>query len=123
MTMRGKGYTEIELKRIVSARSEDIRFAKMQIAEAEENERNGVQKYPADNQSIILSSHEYCFTSGLRLMDAMYFFRQSVESMIRHFNRAVDDLDKSYSRDDYNPKNGMGVIMKFCWKSFHGAYY
>ena len=115
MTMRGKGYTEIELKRIVSARSEDIRFAKMQIAEAEENERNGVQKYPADNQSIILS--------GLRLMGAMYFLGQSVESMIRHFNRAVDDLDKSYSRDDYNPKNGMGVIMKFCWKSFHGAYY
>lgn len=79
----------------------------MQIAEAEENERNGVQKYPADNQSIILSSHEYCFTSGLRLMDAMYSLGQSVESLIRHFNRAVDDLDKSYSRDDYNPKNGM----------------
>ena len=121
MTMRGKGYTEIELKRIVSARSEDIRFAKMQIAEAEENERNGVQKYPADNQSIILSSHEYCFTSGLRLMDAMYFLGQSVESMIRHFNRAVDDLTKS--NDGSHPKNGMGVIMKFCWKSFHGAYY
>ena len=107
MTMRGKGYTEIELKRIISARSEDIRCAKMQIAEAVENKHKGIQKYPADNQSIILSSHEYCFKSGLGLMDAMYSLGQSVESLIRHFNRAVDDLDKSYNRDDYNPKNGM----------------
>lgn len=107
MTMRGKGYTEIELKRIISARSEDIRCAKMQIAEAVENKQKGIQKYPADNQSIILSSHEYCFKSGLGLMDAMYSLGQSVESLIRHFNRAVDDLDKSYNRDDYNPKNGM----------------
>lgn len=107
MTMRGKGYNEIELKRIISVRSEDIRFAKMQITEAEENKLNGIQKYPADNQSIILSSYEYCFKSGLALIDAMYSLGQSVESLIRHFNRAVDDLDKSYSRDDYNPKNGM----------------
>lgn len=107
MTMRGKGYTEIELKRIISARSEDIRCAKMQIAEAVENKQKGIQKYPADNQSIILSSYEYCFKSGLALIDAMYSLGQSVESLIRHFNRAVDDLDKSYLRDDYNPKNGM----------------
>lgn len=107
MTMRGKGYNEIELKRIISVRSEDIRFAKMQITEAEENKLNGIQKYPADNQSIILSSYEYCFKSGLALIDAMYSLGQSLESLIRHFNRAVDDLDKSYSRDDYNPKNGM----------------
>lgn len=107
MTMRGKDYNEIELKRIVSVRSEDIRFSKMQITEAEENIQNRIQKYPADNRSIILSNYEYCFKSGLALIDAMYSLGQSFESLIRHFNRAVDDLDKSYSRDDYNPKNGM----------------
>lgn len=105
--MRGKGYTEIELKRIATARREDIRSAQALINQAEENERKGILPPRTDNRSVILSSYSYSFKSRIALIDALYSLGQKIDDLSSHFSKAVVDLDCSYSRDDYSPAHDM----------------
>lgn len=105
--MRGKGYTEIELKRIVTARREDIRSAQALINQAEENERKGIQFPRTDNKSVIYSSYSYSFKSRIFLIGVLYSLGQKIDDLPPHFSKAVADLDCSYSRDDYSPAHDM----------------
>lgn len=105
--MRGKGYTEIELKRIVTARREDIRSAQALINQAEENERKGIQFPRTDNKSVIYSSYSYSSKSRIALIGALYSLGQKVDDLPPHFSKAITDLDCSYSRDEYSPAHDM----------------
>lgn len=102
--MRGKGWTEQELKDTISDILTGIERFEKTIEELEEAEKKGIQLYPADNVMAIKNFHDLCYENREALMDVMYFAGEDIDSLIPHFNAAVADLNISYLPSEYYPE-------------------
>lgn len=105
--MRGKGWTEQELKNAISGILTSIGKFEKTIEELKEDEEKGIQKYPADNVSAIRGFHDLCYRSREGLIHALYSLGEDIDTLIPHFNEAVMNLDRSYLRSEYSPANNM----------------
>lgn len=102
--VRGKGWTEQELKDTISDILTGIERFEKTIEELEEAEKKGIQLYPADNVMVIKNFHDLCYQNREALMDVMYFTGEDIDSLIPHFNASVADLNISYLPSEYYPE-------------------
>lgn len=105
--MRGKGWTEQELKNVISGILTSVEKFEKTIEELKEDEEKGIRKYPADNVSAIRGFHDLCYRSKVGLIHALYSLGEDIDTLIPHFNEAVMNLDCSYLRSEYSPANNM----------------
>ncbi len=102
--MRGKGWTEQELKDAISDILTGIERFEKTIEELEEAEKKGIQLYPADNVMVIENFHDLCYKDREALMDVMYFTGEDIDSLIPQFNAAVVNLSNSHLPNEYDPE-------------------
>lgn len=102
--MRGKGWTEQELKDAISDILTGIERFEKTIEELEEAEKKGIQLYPADNVMVIENFHDLCYKDREALMDVMYFTGEDIGSLVPQFNAAVVNLSNSHLPNEYDPE-------------------
>lgn len=102
--MRGKGWTEQELKDAISDILTGIERFEKTIEELEEAEKKGIQLYLADNVMVIENFHDLCYKDREALMDVMYFTGEDIDSLIPQFNAAVVNLSNSHLPNEYDPE-------------------
>ncbi|MDE6620732.1 MAG: DUF1911 domain-containing protein [Lachnospiraceae bacterium] len=101
--VRGKGWTEQELKDAISNVLTGIEKFEKTIEELKEDEGNGIQRYPIDNVLAIKNFHVLCCQNREALMDVMYFAGEDIDRLIPHFNAAVADLNIAFPLSEDSP--------------------
>ncbi|WP_242262412.1 PoNi-like cognate immunity protein [Bacillus cereus group sp. BfR-BA-01345] len=64
-----------------------------EIKSLEEDEKNGIQRYPNDNKSIILENYLSNFIHEMNDIRAMYSLGEDISKMEVYFYNAIDDLE------------------------------
>lgn len=72
---------------------------KEEIKGLEEDEKNGIQRYPNDNKSIIVESYLSNFIHEMNDIRAMYSLGEEISAIEAYFHNAIDDLEHTGSRE------------------------
>lgn len=84
--VRGKGWTEQELKDAISDILTEIERLEKTIEELKEDEEKGIQRYSADNASAIRGFYALCYKSREGLIHTLYSLGEDINNLIPHFN-------------------------------------
>ncbi|WP_257208066.1 PoNi-like cognate immunity protein [Bacillus wiedmannii] len=84
---------EEKCKRGIEYHKEFIEENREEIKSLEEDEKNGIQRYPNDNKSIILESYLSNFIHEMNDIRAMYSLGEDISTMEVYFYNAMDDLE------------------------------
>ncbi|CAH2464113.1 MULTISPECIES: PoNi-like cognate immunity protein [Bacillus cereus group] len=91
--MRDQLCIEEKCKRGIEYHKEFIEENREEIKSLEEDEKNGIQRYPNDNKSIILENHLSNFIHEMNDIRAMYSLGEDISTMEAYFYNALDDLE------------------------------
>ncbi|PEO71699.1 hypothetical protein CN572_17065 [Bacillus wiedmannii] len=91
--MRDQLCIEEKCKRGIEYHKEFIEENREEIKSLEEDEKNGIQRYPNDNKSIILESYLSNFIHEMNDIRAMYSLGEDISTMEVYFYNAMDDLE------------------------------
>ena len=78
-----------DIRELVLFYEEQIISDKNYILELEEDQKQGIQKHPRDNISIIKSTYAHDFDDEMYIMKAKYSLGDDIDSFIPNFNKAV----------------------------------
>ncbi|EJR82202.1 hypothetical protein IK7_02666 [Bacillus cereus VD156] len=90
--MRDQLCIEEKCKRGIEYHKEFIKENREEIRNLEEDEKNGIQRYPNDNKSIILENYLSNFIHEMNDIRAMYSLGEDISKMEVYFYNAIDDL-------------------------------
>ena len=102
--VRGKGWTEQELKDAISDILTEIERLEKTIEELKEDEEKGIQRYPADNASAIRGFYALCYKSREGLIHTLYSLGEDINNLIPHFNADIMNLSNSHLPSEYDPE-------------------
>ncbi|KYZ68960.1 PoNi-like cognate immunity protein [Bacillus sp. GZT] len=91
--MRDHLCIEEKCKRGIEYHKEFIEENREEIKSLEEDEKNGIQRYPNDNKSIILENYLSNFIHEMNDIRAMYSLGEDISKMEVYFYNAIDDLE------------------------------
>ncbi|MFF1289939.1 PoNi-like cognate immunity protein [Bacillus thuringiensis] len=91
--MRDQLCIEEKCKRGIEYHKEFIKENREEIRNLEEDEKNGIQRYPNDNKSIILENYLSNFIHEMNDIRAMYSLGEDISKMEVYFYNAIDDLE------------------------------
>ncbi|HDR7772108.1 TPA: DUF1911 domain-containing protein [Bacillus paranthracis] len=91
--MRDHLCIEEKCKRGIEYHKEFIEENREEIKSLEEDEKNGIQRYPNDNKSIILENYLSNFIHEMNDTRAMYSLGEDISKMEVYFYNAIDDLE------------------------------
>ncbi|PFJ35742.1 PoNi-like cognate immunity protein [Bacillus thuringiensis] len=91
--MRDQLCIEEKCKRGIEYHKEFIKENREEIRNLEEDEKNGIQRYPNDNKSIILENYLLNFIHEMNDIRAMYSLGEDISKMEVYFYNAIDDLE------------------------------
>lgn len=91
--MRDHLCIEEKCKRGIEYHKEFIEENREEIKSLEEDEKNGIQRYPNDNKSIILENYLSNFIHEMSDIRAMYSLGEDISKMEVYFYNAIDDLE------------------------------
>ncbi|PFL56183.1 hypothetical protein COK47_04780 [Bacillus cereus] len=91
--MRDHLCIEEKCKRGIEYHKEFIEENREEIKSLEEDEKNGIQRYPNDNKSIILENYLSNFIHEMNDIRAMYSLGEDISTMEVYFYNAMDDLE------------------------------
>ncbi|PFC50306.1 hypothetical protein CN297_19790 [Bacillus cereus] len=91
--MRDHLCIEEKCKRGIEYHKEFIVENREEIKSLEEDEKNGIQRYPNDNKSIILENYLSNFIHEMNDIRAMYSLGEDISKMEVYFYNAIDDLE------------------------------
>lgn len=91
--MRDQLCIEEKCKRGIEYHKEFIEENREEIKSLEEDEKNGIQRYPNDNKSIILENYLSNFIHEMNDIRAMYSLGEDISKMEVYFYNAIDDLE------------------------------
>ncbi|HDR6312243.1 TPA: DUF1911 domain-containing protein [Bacillus cereus] len=91
--MRDHLCIEEKCKRRIEYHKEFIEENREEIKSLEEDEKNGIQRYPNDNKSIILENYLSNFIHEMNDIRAMYSLGEDISKMEVYFYNAIDDLE------------------------------
>ncbi|EMY5506063.1 PoNi-like cognate immunity protein [Bacillus sp. FSL L8-0642] len=93
--MRNQLCIEEKCKRGIEYHKEFIEENREEIKSLEEDEKNGIQRYPNDNKSIILENYLSNFIHEMNDIRAMYSLGEDISTMEAYFYNALDDLEQT----------------------------
>ncbi|MGH1041206.1 hypothetical protein COE92_01545 [Bacillus wiedmannii] len=93
--MRDQLCIEEKCKRGIEYHKEFIKENREEIRNLEEDEKNGIQRYPNDNKSIILENYLSNFIHEMNDIRAMYSLGEDISKMEVYFYNAIDDLEQT----------------------------
>lgn len=91
--MRDHLCIEEKCKRGIEYHKEFIEENREEIKSLEEDEKNGIQRYPNDNKSIVLENYLSNFIHEMNDIRAMYSLGEDISKMEVYFYNAIDDLE------------------------------
>ncbi|WP_283750352.1 PoNi-like cognate immunity protein [Bacillus cereus] len=91
--MRDNLCIEEKCKRGIEYHKEFIEENREDIKSLEEDEKNGIQRYPNDNKSIIVENYLSNFIHEMNDIRAMYSLGEDISAMEVYFYNAMDDLE------------------------------
>ncbi|MDA1957561.1 PoNi-like cognate immunity protein [Bacillus cereus group sp. BcHK114] len=91
--MRDHLCIEEKCKRGIEYHKEFIEENREEIKSLEEDKKNGIQRYPNDNKSIILENYLSNFIHEMNDIRAMYSLGEDISKMEVYFYNAIDDLE------------------------------
>ncbi|PGB86755.1 hypothetical protein COM05_05670 [Bacillus toyonensis] len=91
--MRDHLCIEEKCKRGIEYHKEFIEENREEIKSLEEDEKNGIQRYPNDNKSIILENYLSNFIHEMNDIRAMYSLGEDISKIEVYFYNAIDDLE------------------------------
>ncbi|MCG3794374.1 hypothetical protein CON78_22670 [Bacillus toyonensis] len=91
--MRDHLCIEEKCKRGIEYHKEFIEENREEIKSLEEDEKNGIQRYPNDNKSIILENYLSNFIHEMNDIRAMYSLGEGISKIEVYFYNAIDDLE------------------------------
>ncbi|MCC2389283.1 PoNi-like cognate immunity protein [Bacillus pacificus] len=91
--MRDHLCIEEKCKRGIEYHKEFIEENREEIKSLEEDEKNGIQRYPNANKSIILENYLSNFIHEMNDIRAMYSLGEDISKMEVYFYNAIDDLE------------------------------
>ncbi|MED2841131.1 hypothetical protein A6279_15250 [Bacillus wiedmannii] len=93
--MRNQLCIEEKCKRGIEYHKEFIEENREEIKSLEEDEKNGIQRYPNDNKRIILENYLSNFIHEMNDIRAMYSLGEDISTMEAYFYNALDDLEQT----------------------------
>ncbi|ATP40197.1 hypothetical protein CSE16_09150 [Solibacillus sp. R5-41] len=93
--MRDRLCIEGECREGIEYNKDFIEENKEDIKGLEEDERNGIQRYPKDNKSIIEASYLRTFKYEMENIRAKYSLGDDISTIEEDYHNAIDDLEKT----------------------------